>query len=379
MSLETADSTTPMLSSQTQNDASSYSSAASSISQINNSHRTQPSPNTLSFWNQLVSRIHLHQRANSLTSDNSSIYQDAIEPETTDEAVSAVGSSASNEDNPSHDGTMEANYFLCGFVYTFFEVIVSSALLYFNPGDFCSVAPLIAYKFLQVFDESEPRDRSNTSSQSSYNALAASETSSLRFEHRVSRVQDNYTRKIYHFLGNFNKVWLIVGAFWLAQSKSECLQTAPIIYRLDVFIVVSNFFVAFLPFVLMLLLFPIICLCLPCLLRGLHRLSRRNKPKGAKEEDLSRLPLITFKQGVLSSKLFNSLLNEKEEDLEIGLSSKQEEIEEVCAICLNPYKEEEQLRLLYCEHHFHKDCSDEWLLINATCPICRKSILKNGE
>ncbi|CAJ0862324.1 2691_t:CDS:2 [Entrophospora sp. SA101] len=33
----------------------------------------------------------------------------------------------------------------------------------------------------------------------------------------------------------------------------------------------------------------------------------------------------------------------------------------ICSICLSPYENEEELRHLYCQHHFHRDCVDEWL------------------
>ncbi|KAJ4979633.1 hypothetical protein NE237_010413 [Protea cynaroides] len=45
-----------------------------------------------------------------------------------------------------------------------------------------------------------------------------------------------------------------------------------------------------------------------------------------------------------------------------------------CAICLMEYRPKETLRCLPdCQHCFHADCIDEWLRINATCPICRNS------
>eukprot|EP00644_Phytophthora_capsici_P001339 jgi/Phyca11/542817/estExt2_Genewise1Plus.C_PHYCAscaffold_100213 len=45
-----------------------------------------------------------------------------------------------------------------------------------------------------------------------------------------------------------------------------------------------------------------------------------------------------------------------------------------CCICLNDYEASQSLRVLPCAHHFHKECVDEWLLVNSTCPTCRKSI-----
>ncbi|PON72099.1 43kDa postsynaptic protein [Parasponia andersonii] len=45
-----------------------------------------------------------------------------------------------------------------------------------------------------------------------------------------------------------------------------------------------------------------------------------------------------------------------------------------CPICLSEYRPKETLKTIpECQHCFHSDCIDEWLLLNASCPICRKS------
>ncbi|KAI4297191.1 hypothetical protein L6164_037090 [Bauhinia variegata] len=44
----------------------------------------------------------------------------------------------------------------------------------------------------------------------------------------------------------------------------------------------------------------------------------------------------------------------------------------VCSICLCEYQPKETLRSIpYCNHYFHLNCLDEWLKMNATCPLCR--------
>uniref|UniRef100_A0A7N2MVI3 RING-type domain-containing protein n=1 Tax=Quercus lobata TaxID=97700 RepID=A0A7N2MVI3_QUELO len=43
-----------------------------------------------------------------------------------------------------------------------------------------------------------------------------------------------------------------------------------------------------------------------------------------------------------------------------------------CSICLADYKDTDVLRFLpYCGHLFHVECVDSWLLLHATCPVCR--------
>ncbi|XP_055310471.1 E3 ubiquitin-protein ligase goliath isoform X2 [Sitodiplosis mosellana] len=48
-----------------------------------------------------------------------------------------------------------------------------------------------------------------------------------------------------------------------------------------------------------------------------------------------------------------------------------------CAICIEPYKTTDVLRVLPCKHEFHKACIDPWLLEHRTCPMCKMDILKH--
>ncbi|XAR55135.1 hypothetical protein NMG60_11030543 [Bertholletia excelsa] len=45
-----------------------------------------------------------------------------------------------------------------------------------------------------------------------------------------------------------------------------------------------------------------------------------------------------------------------------------------CPICLVDYQPKDTLRTIpECNHYFHAKCIDEWLRMNATCPLCRRS------
>ncbi|XP_067295468.1 RING finger protein 215 [Pseudorasbora parva] len=45
-----------------------------------------------------------------------------------------------------------------------------------------------------------------------------------------------------------------------------------------------------------------------------------------------------------------------------------------CAVCLEQYNNNQCLRVLPCLHEFHRDCVDPWLLLQQTCPLCKRSV-----
>ncbi|NXU10190.1 RN215 protein, partial [Pardalotus punctatus] len=46
-----------------------------------------------------------------------------------------------------------------------------------------------------------------------------------------------------------------------------------------------------------------------------------------------------------------------------------------CAVCLDQFHKSQWLRVLPCSHEFHRDCVDPWLLLQQTCPLCKRNIL----
>ncbi|RUS16079.1 hypothetical protein BC938DRAFT_476713, partial [Jimgerdemannia flammicorona] len=52
----------------------------------------------------------------------------------------------------------------------------------------------------------------------------------------------------------------------------------------------------------------------------------------------------------------------------------EDEIDESCAICLGDYEPTEWIRILPCTHYFHKNCIDQWLLTDKSCPLCKHDI-----
>eukprot|EP01029_Cantina_marsupialis_P012923 TRINITY_DN2861_c0_g1_i2.p1 TRINITY_DN2861_c0_g1~~TRINITY_DN2861_c0_g1_i2.p1 ORF type:complete len:272 (-),score=55.07 TRINITY_DN2861_c0_g1_i2:126-941(-) len=46
--------------------------------------------------------------------------------------------------------------------------------------------------------------------------------------------------------------------------------------------------------------------------------------------------------------------------------------QDMCVICLEPYKEDDLLTQLPCYHNFHPDCIREWLGDHPDCPMCKR-------
>ena len=40
-----------------------------------------------------------------------------------------------------------------------------------------------------------------------------------------------------------------------------------------------------------------------------------------------------------------------------------------CVICMEEFKEKDEIRELDCKHIFHKNCIDKWLTEHKKCPI----------
>ena len=50
------------------------------------------------------------------------------------------------------------------------------------------------------------------------------------------------------------------------------------------------------------------------------------------------------------------------------------ETNEICSICQDPFKLDEEAKVLPCKHHFHPGCILPWFRVKDSCPLCRQPI-----
>lgn len=106
------------------------------------------------------------------------------------------------------------------------------------------------------------------------------------------------------------------------------------------------------------------------------------------EMEIACLPCVTYDEMMVREKnkkarrqLYDMEKNNTPITVKIdNMESKNEETKEEtetlsCAICLSAYETSDMIRPLPCGHHLHKSCSDSWLKVKSTCPLCVRSVL----
>ena len=149
-------------------------------------------------------------------------------------------------------------------------------------------------------------------------------------------------------------IWFVVGNMWLlGGAEDACPEaTKSPIYVTDVVLLVVQYGQICLPCIFAIAMVPVFCFCLPCVIRLLASLHDPAVGRGASDRDLAKLPTVPYA-----------------EDLDLLKGE-----EQCCSVCITDYDQGDKLRVLPCKHLFHAKCVDQWLSVNATCPLCRKSI-----
>jgi hypothetical protein len=189
----------------------------------------------------------------------------------------------------------------------------------------------------------------------------------------------------------------LVGNYMLFTTTTCQTTNAPVFY-LSLALVILGYLVITVP----VLLCGAIIFCLPCLLVGL-RVTGMGRvvgggPTGLTDEEISKLDRVVYKLNKdevmhvvetkpdessekRDSKSFMKRWSKRASDMKVEPSKIElpcvhfdDPQDAVCSICLENYEDNDVLRKLPCKHLFHEACLDEWLGLNASCPLCKAQL-----
>lgn len=88
-----------------------------------------------------------------------------------------------------------------------------------------------------------------------------------------------------------------------------------------------------------------------------------SRQRGVSPQIIQSLPLKVYNKPAQSAE------GDQEQD--------EDDIHNICAICLTDYESGEYIRILPCGHFFHPKCVDVWLETRNACPMCKSAVDTN--
>jgi hypothetical protein len=180
-------------------------------------------------------------------------------------------------------------------------------------------------------------------------------------------------------------VWFIIGQAWFFDAEA-CRGTAPHLYNWTLTLITWTYIAIFAPIILCMGL----CLCLPCVILLVRLLSPN---PGATEDQITVLPTIKYDPATYQrlgrlpppgaaaaaaaaapSGGDANAAAQPPPPLSSAAAAAAADEAPSCAICIGDFAAGDELRRLPCNHDFHTQCVDQWLAVNATCPLCRAPI-----
>lgn len=174
------------------------------------------------------------------------------------------------------------------------------------------------------------------------------------------------TYRMWRVINMLSSAWTMLGAIWYF-NRSECNE-APDYQRLMFFVNIL-FWISISKYLIVVLvwiaLFCMLRLCPnhPYVVRLIGSMAQPFtdgslpvEPVGVSGEQLAMFPVFKLPQPEGSP---DHIADEDRE----------------CAICLCPYEEDQPIKRLFCRHHYHSPCIDQWLSTKTTCPLCNSNVL----
>ncbi|CAA0813600.1 RING/U-box superfamily protein [Striga hermonthica] len=208
-----------------------------------------------------------------------------------------------------------------------------------------------------------------------------SDTGGYFFGRRQSDDEASFAKHLESANTMFSFIWWVTGFYWVSAGGQNLTTESPQLYWLCITFLAFDVFFVVVCVAVACVVGLAVCCCLPCIIALLYAVADQ---EGATKEDIERLPRYKFrkisdleKQNSETEVSYGGIMTECNSNSPTEHVLPQEDAE--CCICLSAYDDGAELREVPCGHHFHSACIDKWLYINATCPLCKFNILKNGN
>ncbi len=156
--------------------------------------------------------------------------------------------------------------------------------------------------------------------------------------------------------------WIFIGVYvwgWIWWSRVDSCDATHLHKLMLAHLIINTIFLG-----IGVVLILLICICLPFLIILDNYLPSGNN--GVDQDILDQMFEYEFRNNGVAQAILDIDDGTNIQDVEI-----KDEEDRACCICLQSYQQKEKLRVLNCKHNFHKDCCDEWLKRNNSCPLCR--------
>ncbi|ORZ24623.1 hypothetical protein BCR42DRAFT_403321 [Absidia repens] len=202
-------------------------------------------------------------------------------------------------------------------------------------------------------------------------------------------------------------LWFVVGNYMLFTASYQCHRDAKYLFYTTMAWILLGYLLVLIP----LLLCVAAVFCLPCLLVAMRvmNVDYATGMVGASKNEIQAIPVYKYKspsgdhhsQTSLSSSSSSSSFSPPSPSTCSSIDKKKRSImsylisyhnrhrdrddeessledwtmdttDASCTICLSDYENGDFICKLRCDHHFHRDCVHEWLLLNYKCPLCQR-------
>ncbi|KAK4513919.1 uncharacterized protein ATC70_005926 [Mucor velutinosus] len=230
-------------------------------------------------------------------------------------------------------------------------------------------------------------------------------------QERPASLISGWTDRVKSLLDLFAILWFIVGNY-LIFSQSECPTTAAPYYYTILAWILLGYLILLIP----LLACAAVIFCLPCVLVALRTFSINvtNVMVGGTKEEIAKIPVFKYKASanstattdntattqtsenandtntntntcttttakkpsfirrIMKRPSYHNNPDQQKQNAHLEAITIPRAEDAACSICLGEYETDELICKLWCQHHYHKDCVQEWLALNSKCPLCKR-------